>query len=67
MLAAAAFRIEFLFTEKICGYNSDEWTGRLLSHLGLPTEFRGEQIYCLARKSGEPAVVERRPAFLYEQ
>jgi SAM-dependent methyltransferase len=67
MLAAAAFRVEYLFTEKICGYNSDEWTGPLLSQLGLPTEFRGEQMYCLARKSGEPAVVERRPAFLYEQ
>lgn len=67
MLAAAAFRIEYLFTEKIDGYNSDVWTGPLLSQLGLPTEFRGEQIYCLARKSGEPAVVERRPAFLYEQ
>jgi SAM-dependent methyltransferase len=43
MLAAAAFGMECLFTEKIGGYNS------------------------VARKSAEPAVMERRPAFLYEQ
>ena len=65
-IAAAGLHVEYLFTEKIGGYNSDVWVLELLKQLDLPGELRGEQLYCLARKRGDASTV-RRPEFLYEQ
>jgi SAM-dependent methyltransferase len=64
-IAAAGLHVEYLFTEKIGGYNSDVWVTELLKQLDLPGALRGEQLYCLARKRGGAKTV-RRPAFLYE-
>ncbi|MGA3235636.1 MAG: methyltransferase domain-containing protein [Bryobacteraceae bacterium] len=65
-IAAAGLQVEYLFTEKIGGYDSDVWVGELLKQLDLPGALRGEQLYCLARKRGGATTV-RRPEFLYER
>jgi SAM-dependent methyltransferase len=65
-VSAAGFCVEYLFTEKIQGYNSDVWVRELLKQLDLPAALRGEQLYCLARKQSGASTV-RRPEFLYEQ
>jgi SAM-dependent methyltransferase len=64
-IAAAGLHVEYLFTEKIRGYDSDAWVAELLKQMGLPGVLRGEQLYCLARKRGDARTV-RRPEFLYE-
>jgi 2-polyprenyl-3-methyl-5-hydroxy-6-metoxy-1,4-benzoquinol methylase len=63
---SAGFDLEYLFTEKIEGYNSDVWVQELFQQLNLPANLRGEQSYCVARKRSSAGKV-RRPAFLYEQ
>jgi SAM-dependent methyltransferase len=65
-IAAAGFQVEYLFTEKISGCNSDVWVMELLKQLDLPGALRGEQMYCLARKRGGANTV-RHPDFLYER
>ena len=65
-IAAAGLHVEYLFTEKIRGYDSDVWVQELLKQLDLPSALRGEQLYCLARKRGDAGAV-RRPEFLYER
>lgn len=65
-VTAAGFSVEYLFTEKIEGYNSEVWVKQLLKQLDLPVALRGEQLYCLARKRSGASTV-RRPEFLYEQ
>ncbi len=65
-ITAAGLHVEYLFTEKISGYNSDVWVRELLKQLNLSSALRGEQLYCLARKRGDASMV-RRPEFLYEQ
>jgi len=65
-VTAAGFDVEYLFTEKIEGYNSEVWVKELLKRLDLPGALRGEQLYCLARKRSGASTV-RRPEFLYEQ
>jgi SAM-dependent methyltransferase len=62
---AAGFEIEYLFTEKMAGYDSDLFIRPFLEHNGYSTTLRGEQIYCIARKrAGAP--INRYPSFLYE-
>jgi ubiquinone/menaquinone biosynthesis C-methylase UbiE len=64
-LVAAGFEIETIFTEKVEGYNSHLWVHDLLERLHYPTDLRGEQMYCVARKiTGAPQT--RYPGFLYE-
>jgi hypothetical protein len=65
-IVAAGLHVEYLFTEKIRGYDSDLWVLELLKQLDLPGALRGEQLYCLARKRGG-ARTARRPEFLYER
>jgi SAM-dependent methyltransferase len=65
-IAAAGLHVEYLFTEKIRGYDSDVWVADLLKQLDLPGALRGEQLYCLARKRSGAGTV-RRPEFLYER
>jgi SAM-dependent methyltransferase len=62
---AAGFEVEYLFTEKIAGYESDLYFKELLEKMDYPTELRGEQTYLRARKR-EGARVVRYPGFLYE-
>jgi SAM-dependent methyltransferase len=64
-ITAAGLQIEYLFTEKIRGYDSDVWVQELLTQLDLPRTLRGEQLYCVARKRGNAGTV-RYPKFLYE-
>ena len=62
---SAGFEIEYLFTEKIAGYEADIFIGSFLERHRFPTTLRGEQQYCVARKrTGAP--VTRYPSFLYE-
>ena len=66
LLTCCGFRIEYLFTEPIGAGGGGEWISRMLADLGFPTEFRGEQIYCVARKCAG-AKLTPRPQFLYEE
>lgn len=65
LLNCCGFQIEYLFTEPIPSENGNEWILTILRHLGFPTDFRGEQTYCVARKCAG-AEITRRPKFLYE-
>jgi hypothetical protein len=60
---SAGFEVENMFTEEILGHG--DWGREFLRRNGFSTAFRGEQMYCIARKRGEKAVV-RYPWFLYE-
>ncbi len=62
---AAGFQIEYLFTEKIAGYNSDLFIRAVLERNGYSTALRGEQTYLIAKKRAG-AGITRYPAFLYE-
>jgi SAM-dependent methyltransferase len=62
---AAGFEIEYLFTEKIAGYNSDLFFRTVLERNGYSTALRGEQTYCIARKRAG-AQITRYPPYLYE-
>ncbi len=62
---SAGFEIEYLFTEKIAGYNSDVLTRAFLESNGYSTALRGEQIYVVARKRAG-AEITRYPSFLYD-
>ncbi|MDQ6678745.1 MAG: class I SAM-dependent methyltransferase, partial [Acidobacteriota bacterium] len=64
-LEAAGFEIVSLFTRNAPGYNSASWVTGLLQDLHQPTQFRGEQMFCLARKQTAPKL-KRRPEFLYD-
>jgi SAM-dependent methyltransferase len=66
LLTCCGFCIEYLFTEPIDAGGGSEWISRMLADLGFPTESRGEQIYCVARKR-PGAELTRRPQFLYEE
>jgi len=62
---AAGFEVEYLFTEKIAGYDNDLFIRSFLERSGYSTALRGEQIYCVARKrAGAPIL--RYPACLYD-
>lgn len=62
---AAGFEVEYLFTEKIAGYNSDLFIRAVLERNGYSTALRGEQTYLIAKKRAG-AEIKRYPAFLYE-
>ena len=62
---AAGFEVEYLFTEKIAGYNSDLFVRAVLERNGYSTALRGEQTYLIAKKRAG-AEIKRYPAFLYE-
>ena len=64
-LRAAGFELRCLFTKNAPGYHSQDWVLNILRQLEYPTEFRGEQMYCVAQKVPGAAVV-RYPGFLYE-
>ncbi len=64
-LKAAGFEVECLFTKNAPGYSSQGWVVNILRELKYPTQLRGEQMYCVARKVPGAAVV-RYPGFLYE-
>lgn len=65
LLECCGFHIEYLFTEPSGSEGTSELVAKMLVEFGLPTDFRGEQIYCVARKSA-PGELTRRPQFLYE-
>ena len=62
---SAGFEVENLFTEVIPGYGTDSWVKDFLKRNGFSPAFRGEQMYCIARKRSTLPVV-RYPKFLYE-
>ena len=62
---AAGFEVESLFTEGIPGYGCETWVKEFLFRNGFSAEYRGEQMYCIARKRGALPVT-RYPRFLYE-
>jgi SAM-dependent methyltransferase len=62
---AAGFEVENLFTEVIPGYGTDVWVKAFLERNGYSSAYRGEQMYCIARKRAALPVV-RYPKFLYE-
>lgn len=63
-LRAAGFEIENLITERMDGAQHSTWVLDILTANGFDTSLRGEQIYCLARKS-QSGAGERFPPFLY--
>jgi SAM-dependent methyltransferase len=62
---AAGFDIEYLFTEKIAGYDANFFMRPVLERNGYSAALRGEQIYLIAKKRAG-AEITRYPAFLYE-
>ncbi len=65
VIEAAGYEVENLFTEIIPGYGTDSWVKDFLERNGFSSAFRGEQMYCVARKRGHLPVT-RYPGFLYE-
>jgi SAM-dependent methyltransferase len=64
-VSAAGFTIEVLITERT-GAEHATWVRDILSANGFDGSLRGEQIYCLARKS-TAAAIDRYPEFLYSR
>jgi hypothetical protein len=62
---AAGFDVDSLFTERLPGVDESAWVRTLLEEHGFDTSLRGEQTYCLAKKSGVDRQTERYPDFLY--
>lgn len=65
VLASSGFDIVHLFSRSAPGYRSQERVNPLIHLLGYSTKLRGEQLFCLARKSAR-GIAERYPDFLYE-
>jgi len=64
-IESAGFEVVSLSTEVAPGYENEERIQKLLEKLHYPTDLRGEQMFCVARKrAGKPIV--RYPQFLYE-
>ncbi len=66
LLEAAGFRIEVLVTRPGRPVEIKDIIEDLLTAYGFPTDLRGEQVYCLARKLDNASRV-RFPEFLYEK
>jgi SAM-dependent methyltransferase len=64
VLEAAGFHIEVLTTRSGRTVEGRDVIEDLLTAYGFPTDLRGEQIYCLARKASNDVRV-RFPGFLY--
>lgn len=62
---SAGLEIEYLFTEAAAGHRAAEWVGPFLQANGYPMAFRGEQTYCVAKKTGDRPTT-RYPEFLYD-
>jgi SAM-dependent methyltransferase len=62
---SAGFEVENLFTEVIPGYDTEARMKDFLERNGYSAAFRGEQLYCIARKRSNRPMV-RYPGFLYE-
>lgn len=62
---SAGFEVERLFTEDIPGDQPTDWVKELLARNNYSTAFRGEQMYCIARKRANLPRT-RYPKFLYE-
>jgi SAM-dependent methyltransferase len=60
----AGFRVERLLTQPGRAVETADLIQDILVRYGFPTDLRGEQIYCLARKDGSVART-RFPEFLY--
>ena len=65
VLRSAGFELEYLFTEKVAGYEADLYYRDILEINDYPTALRGEQMYALGRKVAGAALT-RYPKFLYE-
>jgi SAM-dependent methyltransferase len=64
-IESAGFEVTSIATEVAPGYDNEERVKKLLERLGYPTELRGEQMFCVARKrAGKP--ITRYPKFLYD-
>jgi hypothetical protein len=62
---SAGFDVVSLTTEASPGYENEKRVRKILERLSYSTDLRGEQMYCVARKSeGKPIV--RYPSFLYD-
>jgi SAM-dependent methyltransferase len=66
LLDAAGFAVEVLFTERIADFPETNWVEDILKAHRLPTDLRGEQTCCLARKRPD-ATIRRYPEFLYTE
>jgi SAM-dependent methyltransferase len=66
-LESAGFDVVSLFTEEMKGYGNATWIKDFLEKHRYPTDYRGEQIYCIARKKPTTEAVIRYPGFLYEK
>lgn len=66
-LRSAGFQVEALITERMEETLHATWVADILSANGFDNGLRGEQIYCLARKSSQAMPVDRFPEFLYSQ
>jgi SAM-dependent methyltransferase len=64
-LNCAGFEVETLFTEIAPGYHAHVWVEDFLKEHNYSSDLRGEQIYCVARKTGARELI-RYPRFLYE-
>lgn len=62
---SAGFEVENLFTETIPGYGTEDRMRDFLTRNNYTAAFRGEQMYCIARKRSALPVT-RYPKFLYE-
>ncbi|MCP5112109.1 MAG: class I SAM-dependent methyltransferase [bacterium] len=62
---AAGFEVDSLITERLPEFDEGAWVQNLLEEHGFDTSLRGEQTYCLARKTGVSPPQERYPSFLY--
>ncbi|HEY4360385.1 MAG TPA: methyltransferase domain-containing protein [Bryobacteraceae bacterium] len=62
---SAGFEVESLFTDLIPGYGTDVRMKAFLERNQYSSEYRGEQLYVIARKRSDLPVT-RYPGFLYE-
>lgn len=62
---SAGFDVISLTTEPSPGYENEQRVRKLLERLSYPTDLRGEQMYCIARKRPNKPTI-RYPKFLYD-
>ena len=62
---SAGFEVVDLFTRNAPGYSNQKRMNLMIRLLGYSTKLRGEQMFCLARKTGR-GITNRYPGFLYE-
>ena len=62
---SAGFDVVSLTTEASPGYENEQRIKKILERWSYPTELRGEQMYCIARKRAGKQTI-RYPKFLYD-